>query len=199
MLFEKLLQFLEKIGDGIERFDNKLLDAVEWISHRIQRLTGKDCFWLAELCALALLGIIVIGTGCQIAVAGSGAEIANDLIFAFISSGVLLWFCHSLLRKREKNWRENPQFLNRSRADSFDQALRLMWLFFSYCNTRDAWMDGTIDSWVWAAYSIIMAAFLYLIACTPLPPRKNLVRKWLEKAQEALAPSSDALPDPVPS
>jgi hypothetical protein len=156
-------------------FDDFLIDKVfEPFAHWFQKLTGKDCFWLAEI----IIGLYIILYGWEISL-----ESENMLLFAlrFAVFGSFLIFVYI---RQTHQWREHTY---RNLDKGFANPLRkipilriLLWIV--------AFLTLIPFNWFTVADSITLLCWAYLISCTPLPPGQSKLKKWLEKLGSYLQP-----------
>src|SRR3989338_8471808 len=151
--------------------DTFLLDQVERFSNRWQKLTGLDCFWWSRICQ-KLLYISILGA-----------------LFALIFDDYIS------LTEKEAREALAKNAVNPERVRSM--AVRLIVVILSVCVQPIIFrliilhrIQSTpeLNIVVFSAFVVFtsMTALYYFIACTPLPPAKSKVRKWLESGIEFL-------------
>jgi len=181
-----------------EKLDCFLVDWFERQSHRFQRLTGKDCFWLAELCVYVFVALWLGFAEFEILTSHPDLSLImiGGLLVFIIAASFL-----GLLQYNKKSFKKNPQFKNGARCQRSDRITRVFWLFIFSFNFVGyiAGLDTTTFDYILLAATVLIAAVLYLIACTPLPPGTSMFRKLVNKVRAALTVSPQVVPDPAPS
>ena len=184
--------------DIFEKIDCWLIDQLEVLTHRFQRITGKDCFWMAEVCTSLIFGIWFCFIEYQILISSwDFIDILVNILLLVLSCGGLFF----LVYHAKTQTRKHIQFKNSKRHDTTSRSVRILWLVISLlnlwalCAGKHQHLFGKIN----CISSLITTLLMYLIACTPLPPRKSLIKKLLEAILDAFNRGREAIPDPVPS
>src|SRR3989338_4760467 len=173
-------------------FDRWFLEKFEKFSHRFQKLTGKDCFWLAKVC----IGFGVLTSLWNSNLVwkyghGNDKDILAIWIFGFIYGLMLvsylpmIYSCEEEVKNNQMKNCANPMrlwcyprffiiwipccimvpltfFLLKEFVPSASGVLRIVG------STVFLWFIPTV----------------YFLACDPLPSAKSKVRKWLKNAAE---------------
>lgn len=157
---------LRNIDDEV--FDNRWI-GVQTTSHRLQLLTGHDCFFQAKVI------IIIWGIGNVLSDMYTTPKMTwfdyMPLCFAFL---------YSFLLEDHRRRESYMEAMNPLRISDGEMILRLLML----C----AMAVGFIHSKALLLNFFLMTVFLYLSACTPLPPTKSKFRKLVERLTKTHAP-----------
>ena len=181
--------------------DKTLLDFFERFSHWFQEMFGKDNFWLARVfswffCFLCFYTWLV--------------PIQNFPQIPIIDS-LMFFLMRWKIREGESSVSysgDNPS-KNKMAISSWEQGSRLRWLIFfiviSILSIRSYALNNfetssLLMAIVNIAKFICIVCIFYLAACTPKPPSKNKVRKFVEgigKKIRTLIPSHEPVPVPA--
>ena len=189
LISERIFMFLKKL-------DCILIDWFERQSHRFQRLVGKDCFWLAELCLYAFIATWFIFGEYQVLIGHASASlmIISGLFICLLAISFFV-----MLQYNKQMFEKNPQFKNNARSGPTERRIRLAWLGIFAFNLAPFLMGvyGTVYDYASLTSALLLFLFSYLAACTPLPPGTSIFRKMLNRAGEALTPNIQTTPDPA--
>lgn len=172
------------------RADRWLIDQLEKLCHKFQRLTGRTNFWLAAVAAW----IIVY---CDLASAMSFFlpelprwvtwlgiwKVSRPFELWMYSFGVVIWIVDGTFgyHYREKQALTRLELGLANPSKIFLPALMFRWVI-----TVVAIQIGITGRWLPSA--MIMASTCWLQVCDPLPPQKSKVREWIESLSARLVP-----------
>ena len=157
-------------------FDQFLIEVIfERFAHWFQRLTGKTCFWMARFSMCVLFVTIGIDIGvslCQYK--------AADLLMNVIVGGFLISVIPGAIQKVER--KVVPGVRNYLAIATWPVLIRsysvitlmLNLIFFPALQKPPTGQVGYL--------ALIMT--IYFMSCTPLPPGKSKIKKWLESASQ---------------
>ncbi len=173
-----------------------LLSASQRFSEKFQRLTGKTCFFLAKIFYLIQIIITVL-----------------FLLFVYLAYPPVVWavlsipalfFVRSRSRRVKETEKEERFFFKKGLGHGNAYCLLLLprrlstsltFLFFILLDVgRFNYFNLSLDVGI-----LCEAVALYFRSCTPLPPSKSKVRKWLETAKEKIKGALDPAPEPAPN
>lgn len=178
--------------------DSAILDVVEWLCHRFQRLTGRTNVWLA----VQLSNLSVIVYFASAAAYFWLSDVTLRIGLAVFCAGLLYLLSQTVFKvpveayensayRRVANGLRNPRRVR-------DALLRIVFLtlgvvllpptLFVYVNLRLAVFLLT--------YSLIVLTtiVLYLLACDPLPPCTGKVTEWLRGMSRSRVAEEDKRP-----
>lgn len=183
-----------------------LLGRLEKLAHWWQKLTGKNCFWLARVAAICHGFIIVVG------VVPGALLMTRRPIIAAISGIMMILALYATIRflKMIKNIERIVLGLHESNLSNPLKVKDCDWrtvilfvillcFFIMTINLTTGYFIlyfsitlGTLMSWQGLVY--------YFSACDPLPQAKSRIKEWKEKfvnaAKGIFAPAPQ--PSPVP-
>ena len=162
------------------QFDSWLLEKIEKFSHGWQKTFGLDCLWLAKLCS----GFVVVSfLGTYIGI----------IIYQRISSQ------ENEIRKHRESGYVNPERIQNMHGRILLLCISTMALFAGILDylTSSNQYKFLILVMASVCFTFMPMAF-YFFACSPLPPAKSKVRKWLENTAEFLKGLAAPTPQPVP-
>lgn len=191
----------------------KMLQTIDWFvlgkfekfAHWWQRLTGKDCFWLAKLCLILWLTGSAAEYLIKIWLFNAGAPriglLAIDALLA------IFWY-HKILSSQFDTY-QKIGFSNKNKLEfkvvrifmAIATFFTMIAIIFKLLKNADAVYFSSYL--IYAVIAIMVFSMAYFTSCDPLPPAKSKVRQWLEKvvsaAKEALSPTPQPQPIPVES
>lgn len=177
----------------LERIDGFLIDKVfQPIANRFEKLFGKDCFFLDGLMFGGVLFCMVFRLALQFSI--------SELIFVLLLAGIVLPLYPTLNRKKRE--RISSGFMNRERVDSFSVFIRLFilaltivaWAVFLTKEIADT--ELIVERITIFQVGFLLSSF-YFSACTPRPPCKSWVAKFIEKLRAAVSEIATPAPEPV--
>jgi hypothetical protein len=187
--------------------DEYIVDRIfQKISDRFQKLTGKSCFFLSQMCWIiaACFEIHLL----FIEMSNPKNNVADSFLFRGLAAFVYLlnaFFAHD----KDKNFAlrsERMANFDRVMLREFRSIVTIVfvliiipkWVLFVKAG-KPITSSNIIGDLICIS---IMAAF-YFNACLPLPPSKSKVREWLESTKkffaETFSPSPAAEPVPTKS
>ncbi len=183
------------IENPLDKIDDFLIEKFERQAHKFQRLTGKDCFWLAEL-------FLYIAAGLMISTNFYSAEVSPQPHLALLCgmSFILFLSAYLSLLVTKRQFEVNPKFKNQERLNKWSRIIRKLYVTMILLNGIIISGDLQCSPYTVYVFSFCLyGVFYYLLACTPLPPGTSMLKKVLNKIREAFTLSPTALPDPIPS
>lgn len=186
----------------IESIDRWLLTNVfQKFSNWFQRLTGKDNFFLANVCIFMELTCSIIRS----------IYIKKDVRFIVITSdfvfAIIFFFTVKLIRMRHKQMSIKSMGMNPLAISPGSILMRVIGVVIVFTGIIKFFVDlkmhggiptDTLIKFVFEqAGSGFMVSAFYLIACTPLPPQKGKISEWLTNLGESLANRMSPVPEPV--
>lgn len=174
--------------------DDFLIDfGFEPIAHRIQRLTGKITNFSLSRAFSMVNSLILIA---EVAVSPS-FSLWNKSIISFLL--ILFSLAYLLyIRMIEKTHKEGMV----SRARLEQRGPRIFWLMWFLFITLPLEILAPSDEFIGALILAFWSTYLvslYFLACTPLPPKKSLLKVWYERGLTALNDLLAPAPIPIPS
>ena len=190
------------------RFDSWLLEKFEKFSHWWQKLTGKDCFWLARFSAASPIAYTTIILVAAYVYEGLDGLFFQSMFFVlYITINLTLGF--DLKRMEEEVERDQLKGCsNYSKLDVFGRMVGLCVLPFMGCVliaiSRTLLYHTPIFYLIINGFApVSWLTALMFACCDPLPPAKSKVRKWLEnmaeRAKKLIAPIPELVPIRIPS
>ncbi|MES2314408.1 MAG: hypothetical protein V4524_00520 [Patescibacteria group bacterium] len=187
------------------KIDDVLFDYIfQPFAHWFQRMTGKDNFYLGlHVILIAALSICCLG-----ALTGSTRSYFTSVVIGFL--GVTATRALKRQYERENNGKESLA-LNFMRSILVFKFIRLFYLIISLNMLLLLLLLLFLDAPVKTIRSVPLTsmhvwsftAYLYFIACTPLPPRKGKIGEMLRsignKLKEALPKPGGLVPAPSPT
>jgi|GEM_PF-3325658 len=176
-----------------KRIDEDLLSLYERLSRKIQVLTGMNCFkqgLVSSFFSSVAMICLVLPITFDKSVGLSGKLI-------LLSAPFLLQFsAYSSYRNTERKAEESSQgnlrnrnYLNWYHARIAGQGLLLAYFLVALAvgsfGRRDIPLDIATFKVLLMVLGFSLINFLYLLSCTPLPPRKSKIRKFLESFAES--------------
>ncbi len=153
--------------------DQWILGEFENFAHMFQRLTGKNNFWLARFCAVAVCAVLL----------------RKDHKVGDFLGAIFIWFVlTSGVNATEKAVARNlvNGLKNSLAQNKVSVYLRLYALMF---------LVSTIPiPWVSSLYPLFLWLHLEFMACTPLPPAPSKIGEWY---RAFTAKPVDSVPDAV--
>jgi len=156
-----------------------------------QKLTGYTCFWLAKWCAVGVFvwHFLADMVGLQDGeVSFVFLVVWNVLMLFFVAFAFL--FCELV----DKEFARGRGYANEERVGTVSAILRKCTVLIVYVAVAAfplAFAIGGVRN-LYILFSLIfLLAFLYFSACTPLPPQKSKVRRWVEAAKVWLQPAPE--------
>ncbi len=182
--------------EGLFKLDGLILAGFEKFSHRWQKLTGHDCFWLGKLSlVLAFLGFSLYFSWFALLLGFNFAVILGPT-FMFVSI-VPAWLLNVKAKKIV------TQYANNGYSNPFKVSYwrsRISCLFAFSALTLLAVGVFSLVGVGYILYFLFYNCFEYFLACDPLPPAKSKIKKWLEAGASAakrfLAPVQEPIPSP---
>lgn len=190
--------------------DGFISNKIEKFAHWWQKITGKDCFWLAKAAAVCY-GLFGTAIMANIMLKGKEAAVtAICSIVAFLCMALAAGFIKQIKFKQEIVSIAHSRGL----ANPFkiiDYGVRISAVFLSpICSLSEvlSLLQGRLSfllifTGIFGNIFLWILLLYYFSACDPLPPAKSKVRQWLEKvvsaAKEALSPTPQPQPIPVES
>ncbi len=182
--------------------DDWLLDRVfQPFSDWFQKLTGKSCFFLAYA-SVALNAIASsvndLFKGDEIAADRSWAHLSA---FSMLTAGLFLY----LVYVTESKWHTSKGggeclYGNEARVGGLlfflRQPVLLAWgtsFSFTFCMGI---IKFTIEGCSGVIAATTFVTTLYFASCTPLPPQKSKIRKWLGNVRSFIARAREAVTAP---
>jgi len=182
-----------------------LLRKLEKFSHWFQKLTGKNCFWLARVATACYFCFGLAVTAFYIL-----SKETSMIILYSLSSLIILAVAISMFKMLKFKEEIVLDASNIGLVNPFkilDYPIRTLTLIFTpICSFRE--IAGILDGGV----SIILVfigifgnllfwygLFYYFSACDPLPPAKSKVKEWKEKFVNAVKGVFAPVPRPVPA
>ena len=167
--------------------DFLILDRSERSLHRFQILTGRTCFWIAKWTfIMAALSMAYFSVTIVL-------DVAENVVESVILGGVLAFLNFRQTRltiemivsleEDDRQFAECPDLKN-ARALSLERARKTVLIFIPIVFATML-MDRDPPVAL-GLFFLLLAAFLYFISCTPLPPQASKVRLWIEAGKAKL-------------
>lgn len=189
----------------LQKIDWFVLGKFEKLAYWWQKLTGKDCFWLAKLCLVILLTGFAADYLVKIWLLNTGApRIGSLAVYVFIA---IFWYHH--INSSQVDTYQKIGFGNENKLKfkairvfiAIGDFLSMISTVFELIKSVDV-MHFFLHL-IYAIIAIALVSMVYFAACDPLPPAKSKVRQWLEKivsaAKDAFSPAPQPQPIPVES
>lgn len=181
-----------------EKIDNGLLTKFEKFSHKWQKLTGKNCFWLAKLSAVcgAIFGTLFIGLGILIQPKTGiiGFPLIFFLFFGTILSVKIIRLTETMVELMNLLGLSNPTKITMKNQ----RVLSVFFFVFFFSLVASVGLSNPVF-FLMAFYAVSEVAEVYFTACDPLPPAKSKIRQWLESLVSAAKKAVSISPAPVPA
>ena len=176
-----------------------LLRKLEKFAHWFQKLTGKNCFWLAKIAAV-FHGLFIV------VILMPGVFLGNQAIA--IVSGILMMFTFFTVFKHFTLIKHRERVVLSARKKNLSNPFKVLdydWRITVLFVILLCLFIMVIDYFLF--YFGAMLAFLmfwqgllyYFSACDPLPPAKSKVKEWKEKFVNAVKGVFAPAPRPVPA
>ena len=183
---------------GIDRVI--LDDYFQRFSNWFQKLTGKDCFFLAYV---AVIFFYVTGNiGFALVEGGFSGDILTITLFAAFIFILTIKKSQDIYRRTAAK----GQFANPT-ATFIPFIAKRIAILTSTLFTSSIFIELALSSmriryFICSFLLILMClsvvSFLYLSACTPLPPSRSKLSKWLSNLKESLSFRGSAIHEPAP-
>ena len=175
-----------------------LLGKLEKFSHWFQKLTGKNCFWLAKIAAVCHGFIIVSILIPGIFFGDQTVVIVSGILMVFTFFTVFKHF--ALIKHRELvvlNAREES-LSNPFKVLDYDWRITILFVVLLCLFIMVIGYFPVFGAML--AFLIFWQGLLYYFsACDPLPPAKSKVKEWKEKFVNAVKGVFAPAPRPVPA
>ncbi len=182
--------------------DALILDGIfQPFAHWFQKLTGKDCFFLARTSSFVLLTTGLISDSFE------QNHLRSPVIIAFSTPMTLMiffvaWSCIALSQRFMDKANEGQAAAVGNPVRHMSRSVRMVVVGFWFLESRllvSVILHPTIGESAGRLYLPCVIAILYFVACTPLPPAKSKIRVLLEKARSYLASvrEPDLQPEPA--
>jgi hypothetical protein len=199
------------MSNTFEKIDNFLLDDIhEPIQQKFQRLTGKNCFFLARIFleTQGILWILIVVLffeygGVKIQPQSFFLEMMLNLAFSFIffREIEIISIKMSILRIYETDFNKilKKDLYNPLRLTLFKPRIKkIFYLFLKTTICLILFGQQFIFSKAGVCYILILffrIIEIYFTSCTPLPPGTSKVRQWIKNMKESL--SNVFVPEPA--
>lgn len=167
------------------RFDAWLLSKFEAFSHWWQRLTGRNCFWLARVCLFFVMGYLLLDAFDW------KRHGVSDIMFPIFFLTVLYSFGLLGINKLEKESADAQSRYCANPGKVVCVHIRVgLILFLSFLLVFEPL----------SPQPFLLLSMCYFCFCDPLPPAKSKVRQQLERMKEAVADifTPAPMPQPIP-
>jgi hypothetical protein len=187
------MKIIEKIILVAIDIDVFLLEKVfQKISNFFQRTTGLTCFFLAKSAVLVTWSAMVISI---FAIPNINFLLRAFFIICSFIYILIIWALVSSWDEREKILTARPNFMNPA-AITFSpiRMLALFNFFLTLLFMRgEVWQPYLISSRYLKICFVFIVIYCYFASCTPLPPGKSRIRKWIESLGNMFVKKSPVL------
>lgn len=173
---------MKRIIASLVALDWLILRRVEKFTHKFQRLTGKTNFWLSKICMLSMAGVTVAR---DILLVEPVQILLMDIVLAVVIITVVVPIINMTEEIAEKN-------VSRGLANggkSEEAALFRISQILFYIGII---MISQLPLFL-VIYTFFIA-YLYFMACDPLPPCKSSAAEWVKgifAPKQSLVPASE--------
>jgi hypothetical protein len=164
----------------MSKIDNFLIDQIfEPFSHFFQKITGKDCFWLAAVFF------------CITFVAVEIKNILDKDLFWAIAHAMNFFWLYLVTRDLSPQIRSRVSrgLKNEIRNHSTLAFLRKIMIFFCLVHLLLGMMMPLYLTFIWGVVIHSFTYALYFASCTPLPPQKSSIKAFLEGLATFFSPT----------
>lgn len=164
------------------------------ISNFFQKVTGLTCFFLAKVSAIGTWSAMVVSI---YSIPDINLWLRIFLMICSVFYLLIVWFLIDLWDRREKELAEKEGVRNPAAIIWFEVRvlswLFLVLLFIATTRQRDSqWYISFLYLRISMAFVVLYA---YFASCTPLPPCKSLIQKFIDLL---LGQTPDLCPDEMP-
>ena len=177
-----------------------LLGKLEKFSHWFQKLTGKNCFWLAKIAAVChgLLIVVILMPG--VFLGDQTVAIVSGILMMFTFFTVFKHF--ALIKHRELVVLREENLSNPFKVLDYDWRITILFvillcLFIMAINLMIGYFLFYFSAML-AFLMFLQGLLYYFSACDPLPPAKSKVKEWKEKFVNAVKGVFAPAPQPSP-
>ena len=172
-----------------------LLGKLEKFSHWFQKLTGKNCFWLAKMAAVFHGLIIVVILMPGVFLGDQTVAIVSGILMMFTFFTVFKHF--ALIKHRELVVLREENLSNPFKVLDYDWRITILFVILLCLFIMVIGYFPVFGAML--AFLIFWQGLLYYFsACDPLPPAKSKVKEWKEKFVNAVKGVFAPAPQPSP-
>ncbi len=188
-------------------FDNWLLEIHEGLSNRVQRLIGLDCFFLARACIVCAT-IATAGIFVYLFLHGD-LDLPFFIIAVALVAFVSLFYIFTRISQDEKrtlramrDGLKNPRAIE-GQGRRISTMISSTQIAVGSSTTVIIFRGKSSLTEIFEAVCAMLVVFLlifiaeYFRACTPLPPGRSSLKKWIDMLKAAFQQHSNPLPSPA--
>ena len=179
-----------------------LLGKLERFSHWFQKLTGKNCFWLAKIAAIfhGLLIVVILMSG--VFLGNQAIAIVSGIMVMFAFFVVFKHFALIKHRERVVLSTQEKSLSNPFKVLDYDCRAIVLFIILLCFFIMAINLIGYFLFYFGAMLAFLMflqGLLYYFSACDPLPPAKSKVKEWKEKFVNAVKGVFAPAPRPIPA